>query len=160
VAAALAITYCLRCGVLEPLEYWPRELADRYEWLPDGPVLWAETLLRRMEEDGACLKAQLAGNQSSMLNHAFLREALDFFSRIADRGVPLLAHSLAMARRRAAFWRRLLASGSLGLMNELRLASALERIERANSYALTGGSFARFVSVDGEMGPNRIWPIS
>jgi hypothetical protein len=28
---------------------WPRNLANWFEWLPDGPVLWVETLLRRRE---------------------------------------------------------------------------------------------------------------
>ena len=49
VAAALAINYLIRSGDLDYLLDWPRNLANWFEWLPDGPILWAETLLRRQE---------------------------------------------------------------------------------------------------------------
>ena len=49
VAAAIAAATLLRCGALDYLHDWPRNLANWFEWLPDGPVLWAETLIRRFD---------------------------------------------------------------------------------------------------------------
>jgi hypothetical protein len=45
VAAAFAVNYLLRSGALEYLRDWPRNLANWFAWLPDDPVLWAETLI-------------------------------------------------------------------------------------------------------------------
>jgi hypothetical protein len=47
VAAAIAGTVCIRCNALEQLHVWLPKLADEFPWLPDGAVLWVETLLRR-----------------------------------------------------------------------------------------------------------------
>jgi len=49
VAAAIGAALLLRASNLDRLHDWPKNLANRFPWLPDGPILWAETLIRRDE---------------------------------------------------------------------------------------------------------------
>ena len=99
VAAAIAAALLLRVGALDHLHDWPRNLANRFKWLPDGPILWAETLLRRSEKAAAVLAAH--------------PEARRFFMLVVDRGPPLLTPVLAMASRQASLWRQMLEAGAL-----------------------------------------------
>jgi hypothetical protein len=46
VGAAIAITLLLRCGAIEPLNDWPRKLAVRSPWLPDGPKRLSDATIK------------------------------------------------------------------------------------------------------------------
>ena len=72
IAAALAVNFLLRSNGIDYLEHWPRNLANWFDWLPDGPVLWAEILLRRYERNP---------NDDSLgeIADGFPTEALDYF---------------------------------------------------------------------------------
>ena len=107
-------------------------------------MLWAETLLRRTGADEPDLR--IPG----------VLEALESYVAIAERGVPLLANSLAIALRQAELWRALLGSDELPLNLEYRLAEALEFVDRTGRYALSGQGFARFVALDAEFGPEQV----
>jgi hypothetical protein len=163
VAAAFAVNYLLRSGDLEYLRDWPRNLANRFEWLPDGPVLWAETLLRRHEiQTGAAPYASVDVADTrvralqALLADPAVREALEYFVKLAERGAPLLAGSLAIALRQAVFWRQV-RDASLRLpLDHSRLVQALENVDRAGSYAVSGSGFARFVSPDATISPELV----
>lgn len=154
VAAALAANYLIRSHALWPLRDWPRELADRFPWLPDGPVIWAETLLRRREEPGAPVAGPAAGGSGPPAAGTPADEAVRYFRMIATRGPPLLAGSLAFAIRQAALWRR--AQDDASTPDDPGLAQAIEAVERAGRYAASGGSFARFVSAGEVLSPRLI----
>ena len=151
VAAALATAYLLRAEAVDRLHDWPRNIANWFEWLPDGPILWAETLLRSHEqrtsgpsaadlpswdEDECDLLAEI-------LESPEYREARDYFGKVADRGAPQLAASLRFAARQAAIWRRALDSDLVDEPSE-RLAAACDIVERAARHCLSGSSFGRF----------------
>jgi hypothetical protein len=165
VAAALAINYLLRSGDVGYLLDWPRNLANWFEWLPDGPVLWAETLLRLHEIQTGAAAPDVSGCarddreralQGFLVNRGPF-EALEYFLKLAERGAPLLASSLAIALRQAVFWRQVHDAGVLPHLEHDRLAQALEKIQRAGRYAVSGGGFARFVSPDGMMSPQLVF---
>jgi hypothetical protein len=161
VAAALAIDFLLRSGDLDHLHDWPRNLANWFMWLPDGPVLWAETLLRRREIQTGAPAPDLSGLAAEDLERVaqgFLIErtafeALRYFVQLADRGVPLLARSLVLALRQAVLWREVQRAAIFPPPDAGRLAQALDTVERAGRYAVSGGGFARFVSADATMTP-------
>ncbi|NPU65932.1 hypothetical protein HL667_13095 [Bradyrhizobium sp. 83012] len=91
VAAAIAMSLLLRSGNLDVLKDWPRNLASWFPWLPDGSILWAETLLRRAEGRPIDPKAQ--------------EEAFSYFVKSATQGPPLLTPSLRMAITQMQMWR-------------------------------------------------------
>ncbi len=166
VGAAIATTILLRCGALEFLHDWPRNLAERFAWLPDGPVLWAETLLNRYEKRAnehavpqhvGDLVRQRAGNDTEFIleraKQPEYEEARQFFSKLADRGPPLLAASLAMAARQVPFWRQVMKAGIPSASESYMLAEACEFVERAASSAASGGVFAAFTSPDSQIKP-------
>ncbi len=141
VAAGLAVNLLLRAGGLEYLHDWPRNLANWFPWFADGPILWAETLLRRHPgNDVADRQAQ--------------RDALDYFTRLADRGVPLLANTLLLALGQAERWRPLAEADELGGRERSDLRAALEYVDRAGRYAVSGVGFSRFVSSEMEIDPH------
>ena len=144
VAAAYATNLLLRTNAIQYLEDWPRNLTNWFEWLADGPVLWAETLLRRRQSDMVDL------------DDATAREALTYYSKIADRGVPLLANTLSLAIRQGEIWRAFLESDQLSAQEQSDLRAALEYVDRAGRYAVSGLGFARFVSTDGALHPNDV----
>jgi hypothetical protein len=83
-------------------------------------------------------------------------EALRYFVTVVDRGAPLLASSLAIALRQAVLWREVYNAGLLGGIDAYRLAQALDNVERAGRYAVSGGGFARFVSPDATISPELV----
>ncbi|WP_242187221.1 caspase family protein [Sphingomonas sp. CARO-RG-8B-R24-01] len=143
-AATFATILLLRAGALDHLLDWPRNLANWFEWLADGPVLWAETLLRRSVADAVDLA------QPDM------REALGYFSMLADRGVPMLSHSLTLAIRQAEVWRAFVDSERLDWNEQSNLRAALENVDRAGRYALSGMGFSRFVNVAADFSPEHV----
>jgi hypothetical protein len=164
VAAAFAVNYLLRSGDLDYLQDWPRNLANWFEWLPDGAILWAETLLRRREiQMGAApdVSAVTAKDRARILQGFLVEpgafEALRYFVKLAERGVPLLASSLVLALQQAAVWREVQKAGIFPPPDASRLAQALDNVERARRYAVSGGGFARFVSVDGTLTPQLVF---
>lgn len=131
VAAALAAALLLRAGALDQLHEWPRNLAKRYSWLPDGAALWAETLLQRVE---------LGTLESSLIN-----EARASFEELASRGPPLLSPVLVLAARRLSFWKQ--------QRKERHLNLACEKIEKAAQYWVPGGMFVAFSGDVAELSP-------
>jgi hypothetical protein len=143
VAAAVATNLLLRAGATRMLHDWPRNLANWFPWLADGPVLWAETLLLR--EGG-----------TSDPRSPQVREALESYVEIAKRGVPLLANSLSIALRQADVWRAMMEADEVPPSLQHALAESLEFVDRAGRYAVSGQGFARFVSGDLEFGPETV----
>ncbi|NVO17974.1 MAG: hypothetical protein HXX10_28470 [Rhodoplanes sp.] len=168
-AAAIAATVLLRAGALEALWDWPRRLADEVVWLPDGPVLWAETLLQRRAARSrgprgarpALTRPRSIEERLDDLRRAAREEdtvaARDAFAQMAYRGVPRLAPVLAMAARQADHWRQLLDVPDLLEPHETaRLAAACDLIDRAASIAVPDGLFAAFVSHAGALDPRHV----
>lgn len=149
IAAALAINYLLRANQLSYLRHWPQNLANWFEWLADGPVLWAETLLRRHEADPYDFSV-------GEIRDGYPVDALLFFSMLAERGAPLLSNSLAIALRQAALFRPLYEKGRIPGDLQFRLEQALGAVERAGAYLASGGSFVRFVAGEGIVSPEAI----
>jgi hypothetical protein len=144
IAAAFAINLLLRAGGTAYLKNWPRNLANWFEWLSDGPILWAETLLRERD------------NESLDLADPRVREALQYFLKLADRGVPTLAHTLTFAIQQAALWREFRASDALTLDEQSKLRAALQYIDRASHYAVSGRGFTCFMSASGNFTPQHV----
>ncbi|MEA3044771.1 MAG: hypothetical protein QOH47_2609 [Sphingomonadales bacterium] len=166
VAAAIATSYLLRCGRLNGLHTWPRNIADWFEWLPDGPVLWAETLMRRREEkcfDSAARQSRPSepdlddgATMQLCIDTPEYEEARRYFRIIAHRGAPYLATSMGMAIHQAAFWRKALERDLVPGEDSVEVAEACENIERAAGYFKSGGSFTRFAARDVMLGPDRV----
>lgn len=147
VAAAYATNLLLRANAIQYLEDWPRNLTNWFEWLADGPVLWAETVLRRRQSDVVDLEDAAA------------REALTYYLKLADRGAPLLANTLSLAIRQAEIWRAFVDSDRLSADEQSDLRAALEYVDRAGRYAVSGLGFSRFVSADGVLNPDHVLPM-
>jgi|RhiMetdeSRZDD1v2_1073273.scaffolds.fasta_scaffold00995_2 hypothetical protein len=167
-AAAVAETVLLRCGRLDDLHDWPRNLANWFEWLPDGPLLWAETLLRRhdarrLRQPSARVDAGRPKSRSAAQDDAAAigrlaaepdyEEARKFFAELGRRGPPLLAASLVMAVRQLPFWRRVLGTKAVSGADYQALEEACGTVERAAVCAASGGVFAGFVSTERQLLP-------
>ncbi len=143
-AAAFATNLLLRAGGLDYLRDWPRNLTNWFEWLADGPILWAETLLRRRKDADVDL------------SDPTVREALEYYMKLAKRGVPLLAHTLTFAIRQADLWRGFVQSGALTAGEQSELRAALEYVDRAGRHAVSGMGFTRFISAEPEFSPEHV----
>jgi hypothetical protein len=121
VAAAVGAIVLLRGGALSLLEDWPRNLANWFPWLAEGPILWAETVLRRAR----------GGDPGG--------EALTYFRELGRRGPPLLNPVVQMAAQQALRFR------TLGKDDDL-LTRALAAMDDAGTYLVPEGLFATFVS--------------
>jgi hypothetical protein len=134
VAAAIGAALLVRAGALDPLHDWPRSLANYFPWLPDGAILWAETLLRRDE----------SSPKPAEVDRPSQAEARRYFMRVTERGPPLLAPVLRMAAWRASLWRRMLDAEGVEADERTKLQAACDVIEHATAYAVSGGLFATF----------------
>ncbi|WP_162256426.1 caspase family protein [Sphingomonas sp. Root710] len=144
VAAAFATNLLLRAGAIDYLHDWPRNLAEWFPWLADGPVLWAETLLRRREGD------------ELDLGQPVIEEALRYFTMLSDRGAPLVAHSLGLALRQADLWRPFVENDALDGGKQSNLRAALEYVDRAGRFAQSSVGFSRFVGAGVETHPDHV----
>jgi hypothetical protein len=171
VAAAIAATVLIRCGTLEQLQEWPRTLADAFPWLPDGAVLWAETLL---QYDDLANRRTLAahphiiapGQKLPLRDDAAeirrlvakpaYEEARRYFARLADCSPTLLAGTLAMAVRQEKFFRRAIEIDAVTGQARQDLQDACEVARNAADYAVSDGLFAAFASRAGQMSPLRV----
>ncbi|WLE01019.1 caspase family protein (plasmid) [Agrobacterium leguminum] len=142
VAAAIAGSILLRSGHLEDLHDWPRNLANWYEWLPDGALLWAEALIRRYPTGRA--QGRRADSVADLANTAAYAEARRYFSKLGERGVPLLSANTSLAIGQLPFWRRLLESDSLDAPDKHALARSCAVIESAAEAFISGGLFTGF----------------
>ena len=169
VAAAISTTVLLRCGNLSQLHDWPRSLADWFG-LPDGPLLWAETLLRRDERARGYELPQrslpLRSARESILDDTpalralaerpAFEEARRYFAMLADRGPPLLGACLGMAARQAPFWRRILGAGVVQDQEYRDLQDACSVVDVAAGYAVSDGLFAGFAAADRVLAPHEV----
>lgn len=121
--------------------------------------------MRRREIDAGVAAADVSAGRSddrarmlrAFVADAALREALEYFCQLAERGPPLLASGLAIASRQAVLWREVYEANLPGLESfHYRLAEALENVERAGRYAVSGGGFARFVASDAPISPELV----
>jgi hypothetical protein len=170
VAAAVAATVLIRSGALQQLHDWPRNLANWFPSLPDGAVLWAETLLRRNDRPD---RANLAARPSAPGEKPLLRddaqeirrlvvepaydEARRYFAMLADRGPPLLADSLAMAVRQEKFFRRVVEVQAVTDRELQDLNVACKVVRRAAEYAVSDGLFAAFASRSARFSPHTVF---
>lgn len=169
VAAAIAATVLLRCGALDELRDWPRNLANWFPSLSDGPALWAETLLRRDDNGNrsnyelrprAMGEKPLLRDDESQIRRLIALpvydEARQYFSMLADRGPPLLSGTLAMAVRQEKFFRRVIEIKAVTDQEQHELKDACEIVRRAAEYAVSDGLFAAFASPAGELTPHAV----
>lgn len=155
IAAAFATNLLLRTGGLDWLKDWPRNLAEWFPWLADGAVLWGETLLQR-EGDFAIDSADPRAQAQHLIETAPRREALRYFSLLAERGVPVLGHSLILALRQAAMWRLVADSHILSAAEQTTLLQALDYVERAGRYAASGAGYTRYQGAAGAISPETV----
>ncbi|MBI1408098.1 MAG: hypothetical protein GC145_18450 [Caulobacter sp.] len=125
-AAAMAAVYLLRSGDLAALHDWPRNLAQWFEWLPDGAYLWVETLKARSE--------QASGDERA----AMIEQAMDYFRIGLGRGTPRLDRVLTMALRQAAWLAEETASESASL------AGGVAMLREASLHAAANGVYVAF----------------
>ena len=171
VAAMIAATFLIRCGPLDQLHDWPRNLANWFEWLPDGALLWAETLLRR--DDIIRSQHQTARSTATgyyekrvprddaaevrrLVGEPAYEEARIYFSKLADRGPPLLAANLTMAVRQMSFWKRVLETKAVTEQAYFDLKDACAVVERAAEFATSDGLFTGFASRAGALAPHEV----
>jgi hypothetical protein len=147
VAAAIGAALLLRAGALDSLHDWPRRLATYFSWLPDGAILWAETLLRR---DEAFWKPPEVDRPS-------LAEARSYFVWVNERGPPLLTSVLSMAGRQASLWRRVLNAKGIEGDERIKLQTACEVIEHTETYAVSDGVFAAFMRPSAKLTLNDVF---
>jgi Caspase domain len=145
VAAAIGAALLLRAGAIKRLADWPKNLSDWFPWLPDGPILWAETLLRR------------TGSAQSRRDQQGSPETQRYFLEIGLRGVPLLAPVLALAVGQAAAWRQLLAGETEAGNPPTQLLAACDAVEAAADFAQPDGLFGTFWSCEAELEPSTIF---
>ncbi len=161
VAAAIAGTVLIRCGALDQLHDWPRNLANWFTWLSDGAVLWAETLLQRHDRDN---RARLAASPHAvspgekpllrddpaeirrLIAEPAYEQARRYFAMLADRGPPLLAGTLAMAVQQERFFRRAVETKAVTGQAQSDLKAACDVVRRAAEYAVSEGQFTAFAS--------------
>jgi hypothetical protein len=127
VAAAIGAAYLLQAGATDQMHDWPRNLSNWFPWLSEGPVLWAETLLRRDR------------SRRSVPDP----EALNFFLQTAERGPPLLGPVFQLAAHQLEMFTRAKVPGDAGRLQTVRTA-----IEEMANYMSPGGLFTTFVSND------------
>jgi hypothetical protein len=168
-AAAIAATVLIRCGALEQLHDWPRNLADWFPTMPDGAVLWAETLLRRGDVANSMnprsraavsgetpLLREDATETRRLISEPVSDKARQYFSMLADRGPPLLASTLAMAVRQEKIFRCAVETQAVDYRAQQDLKDASEVVRRAATYAVCGGLFAAFESRVGQFSPHAV----
>lgn len=166
IAAAIAAGWLLRSGALQYLHDWPRNLANLFEWLADGPVLWSETLMRRSERRHqrmsfpTVLFASPADRIDALSDRAAedeFAEASNYFAMIAKRGPPLLTTSLSMAGQQGSYWRKVLAAKLLEGQQFRELTAACDVIDHFAVFAQTDGVFVGFMSHDQSLNPTSVF---
>lgn len=78
IAAAIGGYVLHMRGELEPLSGWVHNLANWFEWLPDGAILHAEHLARQGRHE----------------------EALEWFMGVQDRGLPIMSYGFRLMLKR------------------------------------------------------------
>jgi hypothetical protein len=140
VGAAIAAATLIRSGNLDAVYDWPKNLADRFPWLPDGGVLWAETLLRRIE----------ASHVAAGPGDPRYREARDYGMRGLETGLPLLGATLKMALNQTRIWNGMPEPASLSQQK------AISRLLKAAECLVSGSLFASFWSAGEALRPGHV----
>jgi hypothetical protein len=143
VGAAIAASTLIRSGNAGFLHDWPRNLADRFPWLPDGGILWSETVLRRIE-------AERRAQESPTMTQD---EARQYFIKGASHGAPLLTATLRMAIDQMRLWRSTVGPAHPA---DPELERAFHVIEKAARHLVSGSLFASFVGRSAHRSINRL----
>ena len=158
---------------MEQLHNWACNLADQFPWLPDGAVLWAETLLRRDEFHNrmnfTARKYDVAFGQrplpllrddaaeiGRLMAEPAYKDACRYFTMLARRGPPLLTGTLAMAVRQERLFRRVVKLKPAPDRADQGLKEACQAVRRAADYAVSDGLFGAFVSRSGPLSPHAV----
>ena len=126
-AAVVVGSFRLRTGQLDGMASWLSHLAQRFPYLPDGPVLWAEWRLRTTQEPRLPEEVVLA--TLSLL----------------DRGLPLTNDALGYAARQVDGY---LLAYDLDASTRERLMRLRERLVRAFRFFRSGGVFCTFAATE------------
>lgn len=135
-AATVAAALLLRAGRLDLLHDWPRNLADWFPEMPDGPVLWLEQTWR-----------QTAGEPE--------QADVDRWLALAERGLPTLADAFGYAVQQAA---DLAAMDILDADRRQRVQETAEHLRPAARFFRSGGLFATFAGPAAEVTPDLVAP--
>lgn len=131
-AATVAALILLRANRLDLLHDWPRNLATLIDELPDGPVLWAEQLMRQETDTQDALS-----------------QAGEYLGLLLDRGLPYTSEGFSLA---ASLSDRL-APGLTNLPAPARgrLMSVIGRVQEALTYFRPGGLFTAYSNFDPDL---------
>lgn len=142
-AAAIGAARLLAAGALDNLRDWPRNLAELYPTYAEGPVLWAETLLRLRARERKETGGQLSFDEPRVL------EAAQHFARLAKIGPPLIGPVLESAVTLAQTWGPLVEAENAPQGLREAVALVLEAASRAEADDI----FLTFSSTDETFAP-------
>jgi hypothetical protein len=133
-AATVAGLVLLRADRRDLLHDWLRNLANWFEQLPDGPVLWAEQVLR--DSGGSAQGVKEAGEYLGMLD---------------DRGLPLTAETFGYALSLAS--RLESERDGWSAKANSRFERVHQRLTSALRFYRPGGLFTSYAHFDPKTGP-------
>ncbi len=129
IAATVAALILLRAHRMDLLHYWLKNLADWIDELPDGPVLWAEQVMRQ-EQDRELAFAQAA----------------EYLGLILERGIPYTSETLSYA---ASLLDRLNSiADQIPEDSRDRLHQVQQTVQSALRYFQPGGLFTNYAHFD------------
>lgn len=154
VAAAIATSILIRSNELDAVHDWPANLANWYDWLPDGSVLWAETKIRTAKRDrGRVIREDDVFATATLPEYEVARE---YFSRLASLGAPRLTSTMLFAVGQLPFWRRVVSRGHLSFMDSQRLIDACECVERSAQALVSGSLFSSYSFAEAAFDPENV----
>jgi len=128
-AAIIAALVLLRADRLDLMHDWVRNVADWFPEFADGPVLWAELILRQGTDPKKAA-----------------RDAAKSLARLSQRGLPVTGEALSYA---ATLMDRL--SRDLQIMDDetrISFLKAKAEVDDSLAYFRPGGLFASFVNFE------------
>jgi hypothetical protein len=126
-AATAGMLLLARVGGIAKVDDWTRNLMQWFPWIPDGTVLWAESL-----------RSALARGESTAYGVAApVEQMCDALEALPTRGVPFFAETLDLAYSLVRYLRR----AQLGEARRERLERVAQWIDRALEATVPGGHF-------------------